>query len=339
MLLKIKRWYPNHWQAVRIVSVVIILWSIVLISSAVWDIVDAAIHENFYTMSNLITLQQSISYVHGSLLMTTLFLGFQVIFTKKIKSWNIATAICCGFYLETYQFFDNVIHPLLFSLHMYDFLLREGQKILNPQYTKILFFFITTIILFYQCCRLRLRSVDKIFCLLILSVVLATTTIFHFAVPMGMFKMAKKELENNLVERIIFQRKELLCKDKHCFEINSDLVLKAKSVNSDMQIFENYKFIIPYAIQHFNHSNQKFYTKSLGNFQSQGFDYIIAAVEKNNNSYFVVFDTLAANKVSRHSEIWFSFLSVMAHSCWFYGGMFLLFLHKKIMFRKLVARV
>lgn len=328
----------KYKQVINFISLIIILWSALIIAGSVYTIIANTVQDNIYNTTNLIFLQQKISRVHGSLLMVPLFIGFIMLFTKKIKLWHCAIAIVAGFLLDSYQFFDHTLHPFLFSLHIYDFLLRNGQTILNPQYTKIFAFLLILLVILIQCFIKKYRSIDKIFTVLMLSSVLITTMIFHFAIPLGMFKIAKKELEQSLIEKVIFQDKKLLCENRECFILDNSLKIISKSKSANIETFKNYSFFLPKIASNLTEEN-RFYSISLGDFQGQGFDYIITVLEKTDNKYFLVYDKKASNKVSRHSEIWFAFLSCVAHFIWVYGLLGLLFLHKQVMFRKLSPRL
>lgn len=323
----------------NIVSGAIILWTLLLTLNALYIVCYYTIVDKIYDMNDLIYLQHKIARVHSALLMAPIIVGLISLFMKKIKISYIALALFLSFNLEVYQFFDNVIHPFLFSMHIYDFLLRPGQYILNPQFTKIFFYIIIISVLLFECLVKKYRSVDRIFITLILSVALLTTCIFHFAIPMGMFKIAKKDLEISLIEKTIFLNKKILCKDKQCFTLSNDLNVLSRSSSAHIDTFKNYSFFLPKAKQIMENENKKYYSISLGDFKGQGFDYMIVVLEKTDTGFFLIFDDTVAKRVARHSEIWFSFLSTMAHLCWFYGGFLLLFLHKMIIFRKLSPRL
>lgn len=325
-------------KIINFISLIVILWSALIIISGIATIMINTVQGNIYSNTSLIFLQQKISRVHGSLLMVPMFIGLFMVFIKKLKLWHLAISIAGGFLLDSYQFLDHTIHPFLFSLHIYDFLLRSGQTILNPQYTKIFIFLVILIVLIIQSFIKKYRSVDRIFLSLIVSSVLVTTLIFHFALPMGMFKIAKKELENSLIEKIIFQDKKLLCEIRECFVLDDSFKIISQSNSANTETFKNYSFFIAQVAPQLNENN-RFFSTSLGDFQGQGFDYIITVLEKTNDNYFLVYDKKASNKVSRHSEIWFAFLSATAHLIWVYGGLALLFLHKQVMFRKLSPRL
>lgn len=337
---KLKEFTDNskYSQVVNFISLIIILWSALIIVGGIYAVMSNTIQDNIYNTTSLIFLQQKISRIHGSLLMVPLFIGMIMLFTKKIKIWHCAIGVICGFLLDSYQFFDHTLHPFLFSLHIYDFLLRNGQTILNPQYTKIFIFLLILTVILIQCFIKKYRSVDRIFTALMISSVLVTTLVFHFAIPMGMFKIAKKELEHALIEKVIFQDKKLLCEQRECFILDNSLKIISKSQSANLDTFKNYSFFLPKVVPELNEKN-RFFSISLGDFQGQGFDYIITVLERTDSKYFLIYDKKASNKVSRHSEIWFAFLSSIAHFIWVYGFLGLLFLHKQVMFRKLSPRL
>lgn len=329
---------PFIKQVIIFIASIVILWSAIITINSLYVVIKYVVTEKLFDLDNLIIVQHKIARVHGSILMTPIFLAMIMLCTKKMKIWHLALAIIMGFNFDSYQFFDNVIHPFLYKLHIFDFLLRSGQTVVNPQYTKILFYLVLLLGLTLQSIIKKYRSVDRIFMTLILSVVLGTTVIFHFAIPMGMFKIGKKDLEYALIEKVKYEPKNILCEKKECFTLNSDLQTLDPINNEQEKIFKNYSFFIKKVTPQLTLLDP-YFSISLGNFQGQGFDYIITVLQKTPTGYFLVYDKYASNKLSRHSEIWFSFLSTCAHFFWLYGGIGLLFLHKNVMFRKLSPRL
>lgn len=326
-------------RLITIMSLLVIGLSFLQVSIAVVKIVSGSFASNLYSISNLERLLSEIFPIHSQLLMAPLILGAIMIFKKKMTLWHVAIALLFSFFIPSYELFDEHIHTFLFSLHLYDFLLQPGQQVLNPQYSRILFFVLLFSILLIQCVVKKTRSVDKIFITLILGVVLITTMIFHIALPMGMFKIAKHEAEQVLMQNVQNYNENSLCFDKHCYYLDHNFnVIKAFN-NTDMNILKNYQYVLPSKKNEMEYKHVSIISASLGNFKEKGFAYMIFAMKKIPDGYFVVIDEDVLKKTAKHNEIWFSFLSTMAHGLWFYGGIFLLFLHKQVMFRKLSPRL
>jgi hypothetical protein len=320
------------------IGLTFILWSCILVLHSIYIICHQSILGKTYNLADLTYMQHAIGSIHGSILMAPIFLGIISIFIKKIKLWHVGFSIWLAFSLNSYQFFDSFLHPIFFKLHFFDIVMRPGQRIVNPQYTKILFYFLIIFILLIQCFTKKQRSVDRIFMLLIISSALVTTTVFHFAIPMGMFKMTKYELENKLIDNILYEPKNVLCAKKDCFYLDNSLQVIQKETNSNIEIYNKYSFILGLGEKIIYQNKQVFYSTSLGDINGAGFDYVTTVLQRTSNGYFLVFDSEGVKPIARHSEIWFSFLSTIAHFIWFYGGILVLFLHKQIMFRKLSPR-
>jgi hypothetical protein len=267
--------------------------------------------------------------------MTPIFLLLIMIFKRELKLEFFAISLLFSFIIPTYDLFDNYIHPFLFNLHIYDFLLKNGQTILNPQYTKILFYLILMSILLIMNIFKKFRTIDRVFVLLIAIVVLITTFIFHITIPMGIFKYERYQLQENLTIQIHQLSEKDLCKDKSCFLLNSDLSIKNKSKDANTELLKKYEYFIV-GIKKYYEANGKeeIFTSALGTFNKQRFDYIISAAKLTEDGYFIVMDENVAKSYSRQSEIWFSFLTSTAHFIWVFGGFGLLFLHKIKFFKK-----
>lgn len=337
-------------KSLNYLSLVIILYYAVVIIFSIFSSVHFSITNINYDYNLLLESLSRVFYTHSGLIMVPLFLMVLNLFKKNIDIKSFAVAILLSLGIESYHYLDTVVHPFLFSLCIYDFLLRENQLVLNPQYTKLFLYLILIFTFFILCILKRTRSIDRIFILLISSSVLITTIIFHFAIPMGMFKYAKFQEEVNLLNKSYILNNEELCKDKHCFILNSDVSVDRIFDNSDSHLLINYNYYMNGVINYDKSVENKItYHASLGDFRGLMFDYIITIVKPikmttnlhlegyngsnveaiNDFKYLIVMDDKVLKKYSRQSEIWFSFLSSVAHFIWIYGGMFLLLFHKR----------
>lgn len=321
-------------QGVFLISLIMILWSSFIILNGVYIVIHYAITSHLTQYNDLKFVLSKIFRTHSALLMLPIWMMFFVICLKKCNLFYFSISIIFSFIIPSYYFFDNVLHPFLFNLHLYDFLLREGQTVLNPQYTKLLIYIILLIALIGMSISKKYRNIDRIFMSLITSSVLITLFLFHIALPMGIFKFSISQLENNLERESKITSLENLCRDRSCFIIDDKLNVIKQNKSNSKEIINQYSYFFYHAIDYYKDENHKILTGALGNFKGQEFDYIITIVKKEKDNYFVVMDENIGKSYSRQSEIWFSFLTTCAHFIWIYGGMLLLWQHKNRILKK-----
>jgi hypothetical protein len=325
-------------QLFNFAGLLIILWAFYFTCSGLFYVMKAPFTGETLTVAGLEKTLSHIFPVHAALLMVPLYLMLFSIIKKHLKFWHWVAATIGGFIIPSYELFDNYVHPFLFSLHIFDFLLQPNQQVLNPQYTKIFFYLVLTGILLLLNLRKKTRSADRIFVLLVSSVVLFTTLIFHIAVPMGFFKDVRYEVNYNIVKEANTESEDKLCENRDCFWLDNNLHLIKKNEQANPELLKTYHYFLDGGQKSLQNEKQ-IYSFPLGDFKGQRFDYIIPVMKKTDSGYYVMMDEQIMKKYSRNSEIWFAFLASAAHGFWIFGGMSLMFLHKQRFFRKLSPRM
>lgn len=340
VMLSFKNLFLNQkiQKSLNLAGLAIILWAFYFTCSGLFYVMKAPFTGQTFTLDGLEKTLAHIFPVHAALLMVPIYLMLFALFRKHFKFWYWVVATIGGFIIPSYELFDNYLHPLLFSFHIFDFILRPGQHILNPQYTKLFVYFILSAILLFLNIRKKTRSADRIFVLLISGVVLVTTLIFHIAVPMGFFNDVRHEVNYNIAREASAESEDVLCQNRDCFWLDNNFNLLKKNDVANPQLLKTYSYFLDGGKQSLQNEKQV-YTFPLGDFQGQRFDYIIPAMKKTDSGYFVMMDENVMKKYSRNSEIWFAFLASAAHGIWIFGGMSLMFLHKQRFFRKLSPRM
>lgn len=315
---------------INIFNFLVIGFTILIFIKGVGFVIESAFDKELYKYDNLLEVLSAIFIVHSGLLIVPLWLMLILFFKRSLKLYDFSIALSLSFFINSYELLDNYIHPFLESIHLYDYFLREGQVVINPQFTKIFLYIISIIIMFFLCFNKNKRTIDRCFILLISLSVMITTVIFHIAVPMGYFKFIKNEQEVLLSTTLDKnENTKDICIDKDCLSLNKTLEITNILSGSDND-FNKHSYFKNRINRFFSNHNEKLiYSDSLGSFEGQKFDYILTAVKKNDNGYLVVMDSNTLQPYARQSEIWFCFLSSLAHFVWIYGGILLLFFHKK----------
>lgn len=313
-----------------IFNFIVITYTILIFIKGIGFVIEGSFNKDLYRYDSLLEILSSIFTVHSGLLIVPLWLMLTLFFKRNLRLYNFSIALCLSFFINSYELLDKHLHPFLESLHIYDYFLREGQVVLNPQFTKILLYIVSIIIMFFICLDKKKRTMDRVFILLISLSVIMTTIIFHITIPMGYFKFIKNEQQILLVNN--FKSSAHLkdfCIKKDCLSLNKTLEITNIISGTDFN-FNNHSYFKNRINKFFSDNNSNsIYSDSLGSFEGQKFDYILTAVMKDKDDYIVVMDDKVLKPYARQSEIWFCFLSSLAHFVWIYGGILLLFIHKK----------
>lgn len=343
MVNKIKEYIEktNENRIIQGISLFFIIYYAIVSLSMILSSTIVSMSNEYNQYNIMIESLSSVFYTHSSLIMVPLFLMFFLLFSKKLTLFYVGLSFVLSFGFNSYHFLDETIHPVLTSFGIYNSLLRDNQTILNPQYSKLILYILLILIMFTLSLIKKTRTLDRIFILLIALSVLLTTVIFHFALPMGMFKYIKNREEITLMENVKKLELKQVCDKKNCFIINQDKEIIENINNSDEVLLEKYNYYIDYVLsddRDVPNDKKGFYRASLGDFRGLRFDYIITVVtplfDESSLYYLVVMDKDVLKGYSRQSEIWFSYLTSVAHFIWIFGGVFLLFLHKRRFLKK-----
>lgn len=264
-------------------------------------------------------------FTHTILLYTPIFLSFFAIIKKKIGLKEFTLAIIFSYLSNRFQVFD-LIHSYIQNSFIFDYIRSKGRVIINNQYTRIVFYISLILILFLQVLIKKTRTLSRIMVLMITTSCLITVVIFHIAVPMGVFKSVlddKTEVQKYEIENL---KKEDVCKFKKCYKITNNQV-EIISKNKKPENLKQYEFIINKGMYLINKEENYIFSESVNVNAGFLFDYDIITMKKEGSSFFIIIDDLSMRKFSRESEIMFSFLAIVAHFVWIFGGLLLLEFH------------
>lgn len=253
-----------------------------------------------------------------SLIVITLLMSLMF---KKTTIITISASIIVAFFLNPYEFMDSVIHAFLLNIGLYNNLLINNIKEINPQYTRITIFstlfFVFTILMFSK----KYRNIDRSFIWLICFVSAVVIFLFHIAIPMGMLKYTKNERFEQFKIENSYKKQEELCSKYLCLTENSEELtsnnnlLLSNSINRVINTMKDPSF------------KYKIWVGQNGDFI--GTEYIFYICKKENNIVTCAIDSKAMKDYGKQSLIWFAFLTTFAQTVWFVFGIILLLIHKK----------
>lgn len=265
-------------------------------------------------------------FTHTLLLYLPIFLSFFAILKRKIGLKEFTLSLILSYLANKYQWFD-IVHNVIKNTFIFDYLKSTGRTVINNQYTRIIFYLLFIFILLIQILRKKTRTLSRIMIFFITTSCLFTVTIFHIAIPMGIFKSVledKSQIQKYEVEKFT---KEEICKVKNCYNISSLGQIEVISEKEKPDNFKQYEWIISKGIYLLNSKNETIFSEPVNVNAGFLFDYDIITLKKENDKYFTVIDNVSIRKFSRESEIMFSFLAIMAHFIWIFGGLVLLEFH------------
>lgn len=265
-------------------------------------------------------------FLHSILLYIPIFLSVIAIFVKKVQLKHFIFSLLLAHIALKYQWFD-ILHNIIKDTFIFDSIRAKGRTIINNQYTRIICYLTVIIILFSQVLIKKYRSLSRIFILLITVSCLTTITIFHVAVPMGMFKyivLDKTQLAQYDIEN---RNKNDVCKFKNCYYLYENGKAEIITQRQKVDNLDSYNWVISKSIHHMKSNNTNVYSEAVSVNSGFLFDYDIITMKKESDKYFTTIDTTTLRKFSRESEIMFSFLAIMAHFTWIIGGLMLLEFH------------
>lgn len=269
---------------------------------------------------------KNILYSHTILLYTPIFLSMICLFKRKIGFKEFTISFLLGYFANEYGVF-NIIHNFLETTPIFDILRQNGRTTINNQYTRIIFYFINILLLLFLVARKKTRTLSRIMILLITSSCLFTVSIFHVAIPMGMFKAVQKDKADISEYEIKNYPKEVSCENKNCYEIYFNGKVKVIKETKELGSLNEYSWVIDKGNYLMNKNNKDTFAQAVNIKSEFLFEYNIMAMKKEDNHYFVTIDPFSMRKFSRESEITFAFLATLAHFIWIFGGLILLEFH------------
>jgi hypothetical protein len=283
-------------------------------------------------------ISDGIVSLHADLMTAALVLVAIACFRKRIGAVHVAAALVAGFFLDVYSIMDGTLHPLLFSTGVLDVFMHPGSDQINPQYTRLLFFFLAIGTLLVLCARSATRSKERVFVALIGGAVMVTTFMFHIALPMGTLRYTKKFVAETRMEESVGMPPSAFCEERACIAFDRGF--------GAMKTMGPKPTIEPQAMAGFLSGAKDVLTTTgapmtyafTGDFQGVNFT-VMACVrhpvaEVEGSAFLCFFDNTSMSGFGRTTEAWFAFLTSVAHGTWIYGGLFLLWMHKRRFFRK-----
>lgn len=264
-------------------------------------------------------------FTHSMLLYTPIFLCLFALIKRKIETIDFALSIIISYLFVQYQWFD-LIHNLIQNTFIFDGLRASGRTVINNQYTRIIFYVLLIIALLIQTIRKKTRTLSRIMILFMTTSCLFTVTVFHIAIPMGIFKSVLQDKSQNQEYEIKNYSQKDICKIKNCYYLyengNIEIISELEKLN-----FQQYNWIIRKGIYFINQNKKEVFSEPVNVNAGFLFDYDILTMKKEENKFFTIIDSKSVRKFSRESEIMFSFLAIMAHFTWIFGTLILLEFH------------
>jgi hypothetical protein len=326
----------NYTKTLNLLSLILIGGILLLDIIPSWFLVIYNfINGSVFDTKALANLAEKVVSVHSNLLTLGFLITLFAIIKKRITLINFGAILFVSWFLGIYEFMDETLHPLLMQTGIFSKFLRPGISELNPQYTRLFLFLITTITLFILVCRNKTRTIDRSFVLLINLSMIITTFIFHLAIPMGILKYAKTERLNNYVENMTELPNEFFCKNKTCIFFDDKFVEKKEKFVGERALVEQFSGFIDYSKNFFSDKNNLGFPVygSAGDFI--GTKSIFHACVLKTNEFICAFDSNSMKNYGLISKAMFAFLLSIAHAIWLFGGLYLLSMHKNRSIKKL----
>ena len=273
---------------------------------------------------------ESVISLHADVLTSALILIFIMIFRRSLTAPLFAAALVGSFVFGAYDFQDFVIHPLIVDTGAYHFV-TGGQAGVTPQVTRSVFLGLSTLSLLVLCLSRKTRTRDRTFVLLIAGVVILTTFIFHLALPMGTLRYEKLRLSEMMIEEARLFPVEHFCGPRTCLFMDTDFKeAQGKRYSSDPLPPEEFLRGSAGAVVLGGHS-----TKYVRSTSFNGTTFAIDGCLKRRDErapvtdYMCFSDAHLLDGLGRTTAAWMGFLSSAAHGTWLFGGVFLLWLHKR----------
>lgn len=293
-------------------------------------------HSVTLQLSTFIKQYGLIFKLHTFYLLVPIVLLILPIIKRKVLFKNIAIGLVIIF---VWVFFLNYFQTekLIFN-HLF-LPLKWFKNNNNPQFVKIVLWFLLLLIFFMKVMYLKIKRkklyIEEIFLPIIASSIMVTTLVFHYIIPFTMYQYDLLFV-NQSYEKIISHSDyyQIFCKyhdvcytiDKknQIFQKNQRILLQNQNLNQYIQKMNQY-FL--------NHPQIKSsFIDDFGNFTTGHFDYTIIAyhMSLHHKENDLMIDNHVMYSFSRMMELIFTFLTIIAHSIWTIGGLFLYIKHKKV---------
>jgi hypothetical protein len=296
------------------------------------------IHHNVNKqISDFVNHYSIIFKLHTFYLLVPIVLLVLSLFQRKVSFKQIAIGILLLF---LWVFFFNYFELEKWLFKNIFLKISWFQTNNNPQFVKIFLWILLLTFFLLKIIYLKIKKkklfFEEIFLPLIASSIMITTMVFHYIIPFTMYQY-DLYFFNQSYEKIIAHQDyyNVFCKyHSVCYTIDKNNVIKdiSRKQKNEFQNKDLIKYINAmnqYFISNPNLKNNFVY--DFGNFKNGHFDYIIIAFHfnwgKNENNLMI--DNHVMYSFSRMMELIFTFLTIIAHSIWTIGGLFLYIKHQK----------
>lgn len=281
--------------------------------------------------SRLDEAAETIISLHADVLTTALLLIVVMLFRRSLTAIGVGISVLVAFAFGVYDFMDNVIHPLVVNLGVYDFVTRGGQAGVTPQVSRSFALFGSTATLLLLCLFKKTRTRDRVFVLLIAGAVIVTTFIFHLALPMGVLRFEKDRVADMMLTEARYMPLEVFCNDRTCMFLDGEFrEIEAKRIASHPLPPSEFVNRSARAVIDGGHAT-KFVRSTSFNGTTFSIDGCLARRDERQptTDYICFSDARLLDGLGRTTAAWMGFLSSVAHATWLFGGTFLLWLHKR----------
>lgn len=265
---------------------------------------------------------------------TIFFFAFFTLWTKQLQLKNFVYVVPFAFAEVDYSFFSNLIHPLLFKLHFYNFFSSQPTNI-SPEYTRILVFFL--LIITYLIKSIKKPQFKNIFLTLSMLGIFFTAILFHI--------VTLKQLDYYSKQQEIEIKKFLNINDiselqKTCTLLQLECHISNRQVDFLAQPIDSFiKNYIP-NIQPYWKQNQLFYYYTVSNDNTVQ-DRILSrkpiAFLKNESLQAIIIDRDNYTQYLKFNQIMFGILAFCSHFVWLFGAIYLIYFHNKKILKRTKA--
>lgn len=322
LLLKNKHLKLLMYMISIFVIVKIIVLTILTIKGVI--LYDFYYHSDYEYQKSIVTKNL---YMHSLLLYTPIFISIIAIIKRKVGMLDFTVAFILSYFALKYNWFD-IIHMTIEKTFIFDYIRQHGRTIINNQYTRIIIYILLIFILLIQLIIKKTRTLSRVMVFFMTTSCLLTVTVFHIAIPMGIFKEVLNEKSETQKYEIQNYSKEDICKRKNCYNLYESGKIEIISEFSRPKNLNQYERIINNGIYVINQDKQNVFSHYINVNAGFLFDYDIISMKKDGDKFFTIIDNVIMRKYSRESEIMFSFLAIMAHFVWIIGTMILLEFHE-----------
>jgi len=161
--------------------------SILLLGASIWSYADA-------WMSGDISLSDIMLWADQAIINTTILIMLVMIAFRRLELLWLPILLAVGEAIYDNRILISGLHSLLLQIDTYrDILGRHATRQVNPQYAMVIAYLTSFIVLFTLCLRRKSRSFDRAIVLVMAASIMATFTLFHTFLMMGIAREASSQ--------------------------------------------------------------------------------------------------------------------------------------------------